>query len=425
MSDSNKDEQFRQLRKLAEDMLHQGDAIAESLPVDLAKLTHELEVHQIELEMQHTELARAYDSLEYSQQQYADLFNFAPVGYIVTDREGIIQQANRTIADMLGIDRAELIEQKFNEYVSREDKDIYYMHQRAVFRTGNRQSCDLRMICADNTEFFVQLNTEPVADEFDICRTSVTDTSKIKKAEEALREALHREKELNNLKSQLIEMISHELRTPLTTILTAVDVLERYESRMAKAKKKQRYDQIRTYVWYLNDVINDVIVAHRSNDAIPKLRVETFDVTEFLEKIIYDMDVVTDAHKRIQYDPEANQSPELASWDKHLFQRIVTNLIQNALKYSDAAVNCSLHCNDHSITLEVQDHGNGIPADDRPYIFDMFYRGSNTVSVPGTGVGLGIVQTAVKAHQGVIRFDTNQDGTTFVVRLPRHAKAKQ
>jgi len=422
MSDKQRNEKFERLRQLAENMLHTRAEANTNLPDDFAELIHELEVHQIELEMQHAELERAYDALERTRKQFNDLFDFAPVGYIVTTREGVVQQANLTIAALLGVERNQLIGQKFSTFVVKDYKETYHIHRRTLFRTEEQQSCDVRVQCHDESRFFAHLNSEIIPENPDTCRTSITDISQIKQAESALKRSLYREKELNALKSRLIEVISHEMRTPLSTILSSIELLDRYSDRMDDAKRKQRYDRIRTYIWYLNAVVDDVLIAHRTGDDAPIVRTEQFDVTAVLEQLVEDTSLLSNDQNRVEYRAQPSEQPQMVTWDQQLFRRIVVNLLQNALKYSDGQVTCALRCDDQQVTLRIRDVGEGILEADQKHIFDMFYRGSNTTSIPGTGVGLPIVKAAVEAHHGTITFETSTSGTTFIVKMPRHVQ---
>ena len=425
MHDKQENKRFEQLRKMAEDMLREradGDE-SPNLAYDFNELLHELEVHQIELEMQHAELERAYSTLERTQGKFNDLFDFAPVGYTVTNSDGIIQQANLTIAAMLGADRGKLIGKKHSSFLDSEHKEIYYLHRRAVFQTQERQSCDLRMQRQDGSHFFAHLNSEIVPEEPGTCRTSITDVSQIKQAESSLKRSLEREKELNALRSRLIEVISHEMRTPLSTILSSIDILDRYSDRMNEAKREERYERIRNYVGYLTDVIDDVVIAHRASDDSPIVRTHEFDVVAVFRHLVEDISLLDNNQDRVEVRIRPTDESRIVTWDQNLFRRVIVNLLQNALKYSDGAVKCSLMHNKQRVVLRVQDEGGGIPEADREYIFDMFYRGDNTLRVPGTGVGLTVAKAAVEAHDGTIRIKSDTSGTTFTVILPCHVES--
>jgi two-component system phosphate regulon sensor histidine kinase PhoR len=102
-------------------------------------------------------------------------------------------------------------------------------------------------------------------------------------------------------------------------------------------------------------------------------------------------------------------------------QRMVTNLIENAVKFSPVMGKISVQCRAEAsqLILEVSDNGPGIPLTDQPRIFEKFFRGSNlSASIPGTGLGLSIVKTIVEKHHGRIWLESSPQGTTFSVILP-------
>ena len=118
-------------------------------PEEAGRLLHELQVHQIELEMQNEELRRAQGELEASRARYFDLYDLAPVGYFTLSEQGLILEANLTAAAMLGVGRGDLVKQPFTRFILPEDQDIYYRHRKQLFETGSPQVCDLRMLRAD------------------------------------------------------------------------------------------------------------------------------------------------------------------------------------------------------------------------------------------------------------------------------------
>jgi PAS domain S-box-containing protein len=419
MYDPKRTQRFEQLRKLAEDHLSSGTKLPSSLPNDINELIHELEVHQIELEMQHSELQQAYENLEKSRQQSADLFDFAPVGYVITDRDGVILNANLTAAAMLGMERHELMQMRFANFLEKEDKDTYYIHRRAAFRNRQSQSCEVQIFRRNQSSFYAQLNIDVVTQDENICRMSVTNISQLKHAEDVLRQTLFREKELNELKTRLIDIISHEFRTPLSVILSSVEMLERFGDGKDHAAK--RYQTIRNTVWHLNDIVNDVLLAYHTGDDTLHLRPETFDVVIFIEQLIGDLRAYNN-EDRIQLVCNKEAGEAFVTLDKHLLRRTVVNLVLNALKYSTETVEFRLHVDSATVTLHITDHGKGISEEDQPYIYTLFYRGSDAEKTPGTGIGLAIAKRAVEAQGGMISFTTRLNhGTTFVVRLPKNA----
>jgi PAS domain S-box-containing protein len=113
-------------------------------------------VHQIELEMQNEELRRAQAELDVTQARYFDLYDLAPVGYCTLNEKGVIQEANLTAALLLGVARKALVGKPIFRFIVKADQDIYYLHRKQLFETGQPQACELRMKKTDGTSFWAQ-----------------------------------------------------------------------------------------------------------------------------------------------------------------------------------------------------------------------------------------------------------------------------
>jgi PAS domain S-box-containing protein len=123
-------------------------------PEETRTMLHELHVHQIELEMQNEELRDAQVALGFEQARYFDLYDLAPIGYCTVSEHGLIKQANLTAAGLLGTTRSELLKQRWTRYIHKEDVDLYYLHRKKLVESGEPQSCELRMMKNDGTQFW-------------------------------------------------------------------------------------------------------------------------------------------------------------------------------------------------------------------------------------------------------------------------------
>jgi formate hydrogenlyase transcriptional activator len=153
---------------------------------DAKRLVHELEVHQIELEMQNAELRRAQEELELSRNKYLDLYDFAPVGYFTFDAQGLILEVNLTGAKLLGTERKLLLKKSFNTFIAQTaEKEIFSKHREEVIQKKDSTTCEIQLKRKDGSIFPVQLQSiakENTDGHTGNIYTSITDITEHKKA---------------------------------------------------------------------------------------------------------------------------------------------------------------------------------------------------------------------------------------------------
>ena len=157
-------------------------------PEETRRTLHELQVHQIELEMQNEEMRRTQVELDAARVRYFDLYDLAPVGYCTISKQGLIMEANLTASTMLGVPRGKLVSQPLTRFILKEDQDIFYLHRKNLLDTGEPQTCELRMVKKNGTIFWAHLAGAAAKDESGttICRIVISDITERKVAEEAL-----------------------------------------------------------------------------------------------------------------------------------------------------------------------------------------------------------------------------------------------
>ncbi|MDI1293649.1 MAG: PAS domain S-box protein [Methylobacter sp.] len=159
-------------------------------PVDV--LLHELQIHQIELEMQNEALRQSHLDLEASRARYLNLYEFAPVAYLTLTHEGLIHEINLTGAALLGIERRELIDRHFSAIVAPKDADRWYLLFKKLMRhKEEKHTVELLLRRSNNADFHAQLNCQRVTTDVNALamHISLTDITKYKHAEEALRKS--------------------------------------------------------------------------------------------------------------------------------------------------------------------------------------------------------------------------------------------
>ncbi|MBL0226007.1 MAG: response regulator [Geobacteraceae bacterium] len=175
------------LRQRAEDKLNaNGGVTPDQLSYDEKRLFHELQVHQIELEMQNEVLTRTGLDLEATRDSYFDLYDLAPVGYMTLNKDGLIQRANLTAATMLGLKTDDLINRPIKKFIFRDDVDSYYLLSRSAVEASENFKLELRFEQSDGSPFWVILRASLHSD--DELWITIGDINDRKQLEQALRQ---------------------------------------------------------------------------------------------------------------------------------------------------------------------------------------------------------------------------------------------
>jgi PAS domain S-box-containing protein len=179
------------LRKQAERRIRLRPKAGFDAPPDATALLHELQVHQVELEMQNDELRATQSALEESRNRYADLYDQAPVAYLTLDVRGAILEANRVAIALLGVPGDHLLKTALSRYVSNEDRPLLVRHLRQAWGGDAKQVCELRLKHADTaTPVYVRIESVVVdTSSGRRCRTALSDVTARRLVEERLRQS--------------------------------------------------------------------------------------------------------------------------------------------------------------------------------------------------------------------------------------------
>ena len=246
----------------------------------------------------------------------------------------------------------------------------------------------------------------------------VRDITERKRAEADIRNALEKEKELNELKSRFVSMTSHEFRTPLTTILSSAELLQDFGSIWDEEKKLKHFLRIQTSVTHMTGLLNDVLLIGKAEAGKLEFKPTPLDLISFCRELTEEMELAAENHTIIFC---SGGDCTNACMDEKLLRHILSNLLSNAIKYSPSGgtVKLELIGEQKTVMFHIQDRGIGIPQADLIQLFDSFHRASNVGTISGTGLGLAIVKKAVDLHNGQIFIKSEVGvGTTFTVKLP-------
>lgn len=171
----------RMLRKKAEKLLKEKQIkVNQIIETDVKKLMHELQVHQIELEMQNEELQEVYNTAETALKKYTMLYDFAPIGYFTLDSEGNICDLNFTGAEMLGDKRFSLLDSNFKLFISEDSLPVFINFFSKVYTGNAKESCEVMLGYDKKVLCYVYIEGIVIGDDRK-CLLSVFDISKFKK----------------------------------------------------------------------------------------------------------------------------------------------------------------------------------------------------------------------------------------------------
>lgn len=245
------------------------------------------------------------------------------------------------------------------------------------------------------------------------------DITERRNAEIELQKTLEKERELSELKSRFITTISHEFRTPMTIISSSAHLLERYHEQLNFEKQREKLRHIIQETQRMTSMLADFFAIEQMEKAESQLNLRSFDLAKCIQAAIIRSDKLRNENQTITFD--ASKSSVKIRADEVLLGQAIDSMLNNGLKYSagGGTVSIDLTCDDSNATMHISDSGIGIPANEIHRIFDAFYRASNAIYIPGTGLGLNIAQQVVEKHGGQISVESTVDvGTSFTIRLP-------
>jgi PAS domain S-box-containing protein len=190
VSDKAGQSKFNQLRKRAEELLVDKEGYLPPMSSDeIREIVHELHTHQIELELQNEDMRQVQEELLVSQRKYHDLYEFAPVGYLTANDNGLIIEANLTLTKMLGMERRSLIKRPLSHFIVAEDQDVFYLYRKNLLATQERQAFELQMRKKGGERFWAGMDAVLVEDvDEGRFRIAVSDITGRKRAEKRFHE---------------------------------------------------------------------------------------------------------------------------------------------------------------------------------------------------------------------------------------------
>ncbi len=414
-----------ELRKKAEKLLSKKESKESYTEAGCLKLIHELEVHQIELELQNQELIQAKDRAELAEKKYSEHYDFSPLGYLSLLRSGDIIDLNLSAGRLLGKKRPNLMKNNFGFFVSLETRPIFNNFLQKIFSSKLEQTCEFELEIGDNPIKYILANgiTSETGEK---CLLTLTNITAHKQVERELIEAKEKAEENDRLKSAFLANVSHEIRTPMNGILGFTELLKTMK---LSGKEKQDYLHIiqKSGNRMLN-IINDIITISRIESEQLKVELTNANVNELLGEVCSFFKPEAEQKKiHLFISSELPENNPFIRTDSEKLYAVLTNLVKNAIKFTPSgSVELGCVAKGDFIEFYVKDSGPGIPDEQKSFIFERFRQGSEllTRDYEGSGLGLAISKAYVELLGGAIWVESDPDshrnghGSTFHFTVP-------
>jgi two-component system sensor kinase FixL len=370
---------------------------------------------------------------------------------VVDDNTSLIEKINPLGMELLGDSEEKLINSNYSRFLPVEKENTDYFEKNGTYESvltdiHGRKIPILRNSARLNLgnkvyliESFIDITTRKQAekalnDSKELLELKVQERTeelqllvhKLKqenyereKAEKELRKSFEKEKELSELKGRFVSMVSHEFRTPMTVIKSSAQMLTRFLDKLSPTDRNYYLEKIMKSVDNMAELIENVIFIGKTDANRIKIEDDYLKISQFCDEIVKDQEISTKNTRKIEVSIVGEERG--IRLDKKILRLILTNLLTNAIKYSDKSTEIEFIIKflDEGIIFDIKDYGIGIPEDEQDKIFDMFYRAKNVGDISGTGLGMSVVLESVRKLHGTIDFQSRvNEGTTFSIFIP-------
>ena len=349
---------------------------------------------------------------------------------IIVHRNGEVIYANASATKLLGLKGENFYNHYFSEVNQDIEKKYANISDNKLVKITSEESilnCDGEFIPVINTSSFFTYKGKPSVLTFLRDITSEKKVESLQKDIEKNLKLLNESREFNNLIMNFFTNMSHELKTPVNVIYSAVQTVNIYFGNYSLEnieKCKSYFRTMKQNCLRLIRIINNFLDVTKlnSDSGFIKIKKRNGNIVNIIEEITQSVaSYVNDKDITLIFD--TNVEEKIMGFDHDMMERIMLNLISNALKYSHS--NGSIYVDfidkETTVIIKVKDEGDGIPEDKLNFIFERFGQVDNTLSrkCEGTGVGLYLVKSFVEMHGGKISVvSVEGQGSEFIIELP-------
>jgi PAS domain S-box-containing protein len=396
------------------------EALLEQSLAELSTTVEELQVAEVELTEQNQRLVLAQTLAEEERRRYQDLFMTAPYGMVITDLRGVIQEGNHAAAALLGVDIGNAAGKPLALFVPLAQRGRFQRWARevaaSVAGTTSDDELTLRTLGRER-EFPCGMTVIRAAETYlsgAALRWTLVDLTERERARD--RERFEAQ---SVRKDEFLATLGHELRNPLAAIALAAELLKR-QPEQGVSKPGWAVEMIQRHAKQISRLVDDLLDVSRLVHGKVELRRQPTNLAEVVASAIESVQPTYRA-KGHTLSVDQDEEPMWVDGDPARLQQVVTNVLDNAAKYSPSGglVEVRLRRQAGEAVLSVRDFGVGISEELRDRIFNMFEQGTVTTTT-GLGIGLTVVRELVRRHGGSVeaRSQGPGHGSEFVVRLP-------
>ncbi|MEZ4858170.1 MAG: PAS domain-containing sensor histidine kinase [Flavobacteriaceae bacterium] len=384
-------------------------------------------------------------------------------GIVIVNEQQTIVTLNETLAHLFGYQKEELLNKPLEVLIPQRYHHNHFSHVKAFLKTSEKrimgQGRELYGVRKDGSYFPVEVGLKPFESNAQKCvmamviditlqkqqeqelkelnneleqkvneRTQELQDSvkqleneieKRKEAENKIKESLRKERELNELKTKFLSLVSHEFKTPLSGILTSTALIGKYTASEQQEKREKHIKTITSKVKYLNNILDDFLSVERLETGKVNYKTTVFPLSKVINEVIYNANMLLKEGQIINY-PDGIDEMEI-TFDEKVLELVLTNLVNNAIKYSPeySHIDLKVTQKDTTLIITLTDQGIGIPEKEQKFIFNRYFRAENALLNQGTGIGLNIAKSHLENLGGGITFESIENkGSTFTVQIP-------
>jgi PAS domain S-box-containing protein len=411
-NDNTRTPEALRLRRQAEDRLRikREDPPGDWTTEDSQRLQHELQVHQIELEMQNEELRLANHQAEEALERFVELYDYAPVGYLTLDHMGTITGVNLTAATLLGEPRSKLVGRPYRYFVA-DSQPHFREFLESVFAGGEKKCCEVTLKSGWKSPLYARLEGELI-DAGDACRLTLFDITELRQKDFLLIMQ-------NRLAAmgEMIDNIAHQWRMPLNSLGLIIQQLGQLHAHDELSKEYCREGVAKSMelINHMSKTIDDF-----RNFFKPDKEKVKFRACEVISHAVSLLEETCHKHK---VSVSVNQLEEsYIQGYPNEFLQVVLNLLNNAIeaatgkKVPAPGIIVSIGVEAGRTVITVADNAGGIPEDIMDQLFDPYV--TTKEEDKGTGIGLYMSKTIVeKSMGGSLTVRNLRDGAEFRIEI--------